>query len=91
MPDPIPVTILGRLAVDSRIQGDGLGSELLRDAFLRCLNAAEHVASKAIVVHAISEEARDWYKHQGFIESSHDPMTLFVPLATIRKTIQETR
>lgn len=87
MPDPIPVTILGRIAVDSRYQGSGLGTELIRDAYLRCLSASEIVASKAVLVHAISAEARTWYLHEGFIESPDDPMTLCIPLASIRKSL----
>lgn len=87
MPDPIPVIILGRIAVDTRFQRDRVGSELLRDAFLRCLGAAEYIGSKAVMVHASSQEARSWYLRKGFLESPHDPMTLCLPMATIRKTI----
>jgi GNAT superfamily N-acetyltransferase len=86
-PDPIPVTILGRIAVDTRFQGLGYGSDLLREALLRCLAAAEQIGSKAVLVNAISEAARSWYLDWGFLESTHDPMTLCLPMTTIRKTL----
>ncbi len=89
MPDPIPVIILGRLAVDLNYQGMRLGSALLRDAVLRVLQAADIAGVKAMLVHAISQEAREFYEKRGFIPSPLDPMTLMLPLDTIRKAIRE--
>jgi GNAT superfamily N-acetyltransferase len=78
MPDPIPVIIIGRLAIASRFQGHGLGAALLRDAVLRIVQAAEIAGIRAIHVHAISERARHFYDTHGFIPSPADPMTLMI-------------
>jgi predicted N-acetyltransferase YhbS len=85
MPDPIPVMVLGRLAVDKEHQGQKLGEALLRDAILRILQAADIAGIKAILVHAISEEAKKFYLDRGFILSPTDSMTLVLPLETILK------
>lgn len=84
MPDPIPVLVLGRLAVDRSCQGQGIGQALLKDAILRVLRAAEIAGIRAILVHAISEDARNFYRARGFVESPIDPMTLCLPLDTVR-------
>jgi len=78
MPDPIPVMVIGRLAVDRRWQGKGIGRALLRDAILRTLQASEIAGIRAILVHAISEDAKQFYEKCGFTASSLDPMTLMV-------------
>lgn len=83
MPDPIPVMVLGRLAIHKDYQGRGLGDALLRDALLRVLQAAEISGIKAIMVHAISEQAQKFYEDRSFIQSPSDPMTLLLPLDTI--------
>lgn len=84
MPNPIPVMVLGRLAIDQTHQGKGLGDALLRDAILRILQAAEIAGIKAIVVHAISEQAKQYYAERSFIESPADPMTMILPLDSIQ-------
>src|SRR5215216_1926462 len=76
MPDPIPVMVLGRLAVDRANQGQGIGKALLRDAIVRVLRAAEIVGIRVILVHAISDEAKRFYLSHGFEESPIEPMTL---------------
>lgn len=76
MPDPIPVFILGRLAVDRSEQGRGLGSLLLRDAVMRTAAAAKFGGVAGLLAHAISPEAKRFYIGHGFIESPADPMTL---------------
>jgi GNAT superfamily N-acetyltransferase len=78
MPDPIPVIVIGRLAVDCHWQGKGIGRALLRDAILRTLQAAEIAGIRAILVHAISKEAKQFYENCGFTASPVDPMTLMV-------------
>ncbi len=83
MPDPIPVMVLGRLAIDQEFQGKGLGDALLRDAILRTIQAADIVGIKAILVHAISEEAKKFYLDRSFILSPAEPMTLVLPLESI--------
>lgn len=84
MPDPIPVAVLGRLAVDHRHQGRGLGRALFRDGALRVLQAADAVGIRGILVHAISEEAKGFYLAIGFDPSPLDPMTLMVTLTDVR-------
>jgi GNAT superfamily N-acetyltransferase len=80
MPDPAPVVLLGRLAIDRAWQGKGLGGDLLRDAVLRTLNAADLIGVRAILVHAISEDARTFYEQHGFRGSPVDRMTLMITI-----------
>jgi GNAT superfamily N-acetyltransferase len=87
MPEPIPVIVLGRLAVDREYQGSGLGSALLKDALLRTLRAAEVAGVRAVLLHAISEDAKRFYLHHGFAESPIDPMTLMVSLADVERAL----
>jgi len=81
MPDPLPVMVLGRLAVDQSVHGQNIGRGLLRDAVLRTLQAAEIAGIRAILVHAISERAKQFYEKSGFIPSPVDPMTLMITIA----------
>ena len=87
MPDPVPVMILGRLAVDRDWQGRGLGRSLLRDAVLRTLQAAEIIGIRAILVDAISDEAKKFYERHGFTVSPVDPMILMITIADARKAL----
>lgn len=82
MPDPIPVIILGRLAVDKKWQNQKLGEDLLQDAIKRIINASVDIGVKAILVHAISERAKTFYLKHGFVESPTNEMTLMLPLST---------
>jgi GNAT superfamily N-acetyltransferase len=84
MPDPIPVAVLGRLAVDRAQQGRGLGRALFRDCALRVAHAADTIGIRGIVVHAISEQAKAFYQALGFEPSPAEPMTLMVTLQDIR-------
>jgi GNAT superfamily N-acetyltransferase len=81
MPEQVPVMVLGRLAVDRAYQGRGIGQGLLRDAILRTLQAAEIAGIRAILVHAISEEANRFYLRHGFVESPVAPMTVMITVA----------
>lgn len=81
---PIPTAILARLAVDERSQGQGLGATLLNDAFERICRAAQEVAVRAVVVHALDEGAAGFYKRFGFRNLSTAPRTLMVTLAELR-------
>jgi GNAT superfamily N-acetyltransferase len=76
MPDPIPMAILGRLAVAEQFQGRGVGAFLLEDAIRRSQHAAEILAIRGVVVHAIDEAARGFYLRFGFVVSPTKPMTL---------------
>ena len=88
MPDPIPVVILGRLAIDRAYQGKKLGRALFRDAALRVLNAAGAIGIRGILVHAISQEARAFYLALGFDPSPLDAMTLMVTLADLQEAVK---
>ena len=84
MPDPIPVIILGRLAVSTELQGKSLGSALLKDALLRTISISQQVGVRALLVHAISEEAKRFYHKYGFQPSPVDSMTLFLSIKNIK-------
>lgn len=84
MPDPIPIAVLGRLAIDRSQQGKGLGRALFRDCALRVANAADTIGIRGIIVHAISEQAKNFYQAIGFDPSPTEPMTLMVTLGDIR-------
>lgn len=88
MPDPIPVVVLGRLAVDRDFQGCGPGRALVRDAGLRVVQAADTIGIRGLVVHAVSDEARDFYERVGFDPSPIDPMILMITLADLKASVQ---
>lgn len=81
MPEPMPVVVLGRLAIDRAFQGGGLGRALLRDALLRIMSASEIIGVRAILVHALSERAKHFYEEHGFVPSPVNPSTLMVTVA----------
>ena len=87
MPDPVPVLLLGRLAVDRAWQGRGLGADLLSDAVLRALGAADIVGVRAVLVHAISDAAKLFYERHGFRPSPVEPMTLMITIDEARKML----
>ena len=87
MPDPIPVAVLGRLAIDRARQGRGLGRALFRDCAMRVGQAADVIGIRGIVVHTISDEAKAFYLAIGFEPSPSEPMTLMVTLADIRAVL----
>jgi GNAT superfamily N-acetyltransferase len=89
MPDPIPLVVIGRLAVDSNWQKQGIGKALLRDAVLRVLQAAEILGIRAILVHAISEKAQEFYENHGFISSPINPMILMITLANANSALNK--
>lgn len=84
MPDPIPVVVLGRLAIDQSLQGSGLGRALVRDACLRVMAAADAVGIRGMVVHALSATAQVFYEQLGFESSPVDSMTLMATIADLR-------
>jgi GNAT superfamily N-acetyltransferase len=87
MPNPIPVAVLARLAVDRDWQGRGIGRALFRDAARRVAHAADAIGIRSIVVHAISEQAKSCYVALGFDPSPREPMTLMVTLSDIRAAL----
>jgi GNAT superfamily N-acetyltransferase len=88
MPDPIPVVVLARLAVDQTHQSRGIGRALVRDGARRVVHAADAIGIRGILVHAISAEAKAFYLSLGFDPSPIEPMTLMVTLADVRKSIE---
>jgi predicted N-acetyltransferase YhbS len=88
MPEPIPVMVLGRLAVSLTQQNAGLGSAMLRDAILRTYNVSLQVGVRALLAHALSDEAKVFYLRHGFIESPIEPMTLMLSLREIENALK---
>jgi len=80
MPDPLPVMVLARLAVDLRAQGIQLGAGLLRDAVERSLAVAQNAGVRALLVHALHERAKQFYLYFGFQASPVHPLTLMLRL-----------
>jgi GNAT superfamily N-acetyltransferase len=87
MPDPIPVVVLARLAVDRSYRGRGVGRALFRDGARRVVHAADAIGIRGIVVHAISDEARKFYLALGFDPCLQEPMTLVVTLSDVRAAL----
>jgi GNAT superfamily N-acetyltransferase len=88
---PIPVVLLARLAVDLSVARLGLGASLLRDAMLRTLTASETVGARAMLVHAIDDEARGFYLRQGLEPSPTDSMQLMLLIKDIAKALDAAR
>jgi GNAT superfamily N-acetyltransferase len=81
---PVPAVLLARLAVDRAHQRAGLGRSLLQDALLRCLDAAETIGARVLLVHAKHHAAKTWYEQYGFEESPTDPLHLMMLLKDVR-------
>lgn len=87
MPDPVPVILLSRLAVERREQGSGLGRNLLRDAILRSVEASEIIGVRALLVHALNDTARTFYERFDFEPSPTDPLHLFLLMKDARSLL----
>jgi GNAT superfamily N-acetyltransferase len=85
---PVPVVLLGRLAVDVRYQGRHLGRSLLLDAMTRVLQAGELIGLRALLVHAIDEHAREWYLQFGFAPSPTHPLHLVLLIKDLRANVE---
>lgn len=88
MPDPVPVAVLGRLAVHVDWAKQGIGRGLLKDAIQRTLQLAEQMGIRALLCHAIDEEAKAFYLKHGFVESPSDPMTVMLSLARLQEALR---
>ena len=88
-PDPVPGRVLGRLAIRKDHHQRGIGTALLNDAIRRAIQTAEIAGVVALLVHAISEQARRFYLSRGFVESPVKPMTLCLMLATVEQALRE--
>lgn len=84
---PVPVALIGRLAVDRRWAGHGLGSALLADAFRRVIGVLESIAIYALVVDAKDEQAHAFYEHFGFLSLPESDCRLFYPIAAAERLI----
>ena len=84
MPDPVPVMVLARLAVDRRAQGMHLGAALLQDAVNRAVSVSQNAGVRALLVHALHEKARQFYEHHGVQTSATHPMTLMLRMSSVK-------
>lgn len=84
---PVPIIILARLAVDKNLRGIGLGGNLLKDALLRIVNAADSIGGRAVLVHAKNDKAKAFYTKFGFEESPVDEFHLYLLLKDVKKTL----
>ena len=87
MPDPISVMVICRLAVDTHWQDKGLGGDMLSNAVKCILNASDIVGSRSIIVHALSDNARRFYEHYGFLSSPSDPMDLMISIKEVKEKL----
>ena len=79
-PEEIPAILLGRIAVDSRHQGEHLGSALLQHCMIKAIDVAAAIGVRLLLVHAKDEEAKEFYAHYGFVESPLDSLTMLALL-----------
>lgn len=86
-PNPVPAVLLGRLAVDRKVQGSGLGRLLVRDAILSTLAAADRIGVRLLIVHALHEQAAAFYASLGFRPSPTDPLHLYLLLSDARASL----
>ena len=91
MPDPVPVMVLARLAVDRQAQGLHLGASLLQDAVNRAVAVSFNAGVRALLVHALNDRARLFYGHYGFQVSPVHPMTLMLGFSAGRAISAESR
>ena len=87
---PIPAILLARLAIDKSEQGKGLGKALLKDALSRSLNAANEIGARVILVHAIDEEAKNFYRNFGFETSRVNDLHLMLLMKDLEKSLSST-
>ena len=88
MPDEVPLLLIGRLAVDVTHQNRGLGTDLLIDALRRCLSAADTAGARAVIAHAIDDEAVAFYERHGFLRCPLGERTMLMPIETARLLLQ---
>jgi predicted N-acetyltransferase YhbS len=86
---PVPAVLLARLAVDVRWQGRGVGSALLLDALVVSAQVADVVGAHVMAVHALHDRAARFYVRHGFTPFDADPLTLYLPMKDIRRSLQE--
>jgi GNAT superfamily N-acetyltransferase len=89
MPDPVPAILLSRLAVDRKEQGVGIDKHLLRDAIRRCVQAADIIGVRAMLLHALHDRARAFYVHFDFEPSPTDPLHLMLLIQDARALLDD--
>ena len=89
MPDPIPVILIGRLAVDSRFHGVGLGASLLQDAVLKAVEASRLIGARAVIVYAVDDSAVAFYQRFGFAIMPKSARCLYLLTADAEATVRE--
>lgn len=87
MPLQVPLLLIGRLALDSSVRGKGLGAELLSDAIRRCCAAAAIAGARAILAHAIDDEAVKFYEHYGFVLSPLGERVMLLAIETAKASL----
>jgi GNAT superfamily N-acetyltransferase len=87
-PDPVPCLLLGQLATDVAYSGQGIGTGLLKHALMRCVAGARLIGGRALIVHALDEQAAAFWRRRGFLPSKDEPLTLFRSLADIAASLQ---
>lgn len=86
-PDPVPCLLLGQLATDRAWAGRGIGTGLVKHALERCVAAAKLVGGRALIVHALDEDAGAFWQRRGFLPSRDDPLVLFRSIADIAASL----
>ena len=86
-PNPVPAVLMGRLAIEAKAQGTGLGRFLVRDALLSTLAAADRIGVRILLVHALHAQAATFYERFGFKRSPTDALHLYLLLADARKSL----
>jgi GNAT superfamily N-acetyltransferase len=89
MPEQVPLLLIGRLAIDRRFQGMGLGAALLSDALRRCLAASEIAGVRGVVAHAIDDDAVHFYERHGFVLSPLGSRVMLMPIEFVRALFEE--
>jgi len=89
MPEKVPMLLIGRLAIDRAFRGIGLGTELVSDALRRCLAASDIAGARAVVAHAIDEDAVGFYERHGFLLSPLGERVMLMPIETVRALFKD--
>jgi GNAT superfamily N-acetyltransferase len=89
VPEQVPLLLIGRLAIGRAFQGIGLGTELLSDALRRCLAASEIAGARAVVAHAIDDDAVRFYRRHGFLLSPLGERVMVLPIEMVRNLFED--
>jgi GNAT superfamily N-acetyltransferase len=89
MPETVPILLIGRLAIDRAFRGIGLGTELISDALRRCFAASNIAGARAVVAHAIDEDAVGFYERHGFLRSPLGEHVMLMPIETVRALFED--